>query len=281
MSTYTRGFLLVMAATIVWSSGGLIVRSVTADTWTIIFWRSVSSASFLILYLWISERRLPWQAFRASGWAAVVVGACFAAASISFVLALGLTTVANALMLQATAPIIAGLLARVVLSEPIETRTWIAILIAMLGVGIMLGRVPSGDDLLGTALAFASAFFFSCSVVIVRSRPQVPMVPGGFLSAVFAALVSLPLASPLDVPQGEWPLLIFFGAGQLGVGMALFTNGARHIPAATSSLLALVEVALGPLWVWLVFGENPGAWVLSGGAVIVAALVVHTLLARR
>ncbi|MBM3533826.1 MAG: DMT family transporter [Alphaproteobacteria bacterium] len=270
-----------MAATIVWSSGGLIVRSVTADTWTIIFWRSVSSASFLILYLWISERRLPWQAFRASGWAAVAVGACFAAASMSFVLALGLTTVANALMLQATAPIIAGLLARVILGEPIEARTWTAIFVAVLGVGIMLGRVPSGTDLLGTLLAFSSAFFFSCAVVIVRSRPQVPMVPGGFLAAVFAAFVSLPLASPLDVPQGEWPLLIFFGAGQLGVGMALFTNGARHIPAATSSLISLVETALGPFWVWLVFGENPGAWVLSGGAVIVTALIVHTLAGRR
>jgi drug/metabolite transporter (DMT)-like permease len=281
VSAYARGFLLVMAATLVWSSGGLIVRSVTADTWTIIFWRSVSSAAFLISYLWISERRLPWQAFRASGWPALVVGACFAAASISFVLALGLTSVANALMLQALAPIMAGLLARLFLKEPVDPRTWIAILVAILGVAIMLGRVPSGADLLGTALAFASAFFFSCSVVIVRSRPAVPMVPGGFLAAAFAALVSLPFASPLMVPQGEWPLLIFFGAGQLGVGMALFTTGARHIPAATSSLISLVETALGPFWVWLAFGEDPGPWVLSGGTIIVTALVGHTLFARR
>lgn len=281
MSAYTRGFLLVMAATLVWSSGGLIVRSVTADTWTVIFWRSVSSAGFLILYLWISERRLPWQAFRTSGWPAVAVGVCFAAASISFVLALGLTSVANALMLQALAPIMAGLLARLFLKEPVDPRTWIAIVVAVLGVAIMLGRVPSGADLIGTALAFSSAFFFSCSVVIVRSRPAVPMVPGGFLAAVFAALVALPFASPLAVPQGEMPLLIFFGAGQLGVGMALFTTGARYIPAATSSLISLVETALGPFWVWLAYGENPGPWVLSGGTVVVAALVGHTLFARR
>jgi drug/metabolite transporter (DMT)-like permease len=145
----------------------------------------------------------------------------------------------------------------------------------------MLGRVPSGDDLFGTVLSFVSAFAFSGAVVFVRAQPDVPMVPGGFLAAVLAALAALPLAAPLSVPEGELPLLIFFGAGQLGVGMALFTTGARHIPAAHSSLISLVETALGPLWVWLVYGENPGPWVLGGGAIVIAALVGHTLLARR
>lgn len=281
MSAYARGFTLVLLAALVWSSGGLIVRSVTVESWTIIFWRSVSSASFLIVYMWITGGRSPWQAFHQAGWRAAAVGACFAAASMTFVLALGLTSVANALMIQALAPLIAGLLARLLLKEPIDGATLAAIAVAFIGIAVMLGRVPSGADLAGTVLSFVSAFAFSAAVVIVRSQPDVPMVPGGFLAAVFAALVALPLASPLSVPEGDLPLLIFFGAGQLGVGMALFTTGARHIPAAHSSLISLVETALGPFWVWLVHGENPGAWVLGGGAIVILALAGHTLLARR
>ncbi len=281
MSSYARGFTLVLAAALVWSSGGLIVRSVTADSWTIVFWRSISCAGFLLLYLLISERRLLWDLFRRTGWPAVAVGICFALSSITFILSLGLTSVANALMIQSLAPIIAGLLARLTLKEPIDGRTWVAIVVAIFGVAVMLGRVPSGDDLLGTVLAVVSSFAYSGTIVTVRSQRDVPMVPGAFFAAIFAALVALPLAPTLALAEGELPLLIFFGAGQLGVGMALFTTGARFLPAAVSSLISLVETALGPLWVWLAYGENPGPWVLGGGAIVVSALVVHTVMARR
>lgn len=281
MSSYARGFALVLAAAIVWSSGGLIVRSVTAESWTVVFWRSASCAAFLLAYMWITERRLPWRPFVRAGWVAVALGCAFALSSITFVLSLALTSVANALMILALAPIIAGLLARAMLKEPIDRRTWLAIAVAFIGVAVMLGRVPSGDDLLGTVLAAVSAVAYSGTVVIVRSQRDVPMVPGAFFAGVFAMLIALPLAPTLRVAEGELPLLLFFGAGQLGVGMALFTTGARFIPAATSSLISLVEIALGPLWVWFAYGENPGSWVLGGGAIVIAALVVHTLAGRR
>ena len=281
MSPYARGFALVLASALVWSSGGLIVRSISADSWTIVFWRSASCACFLVLYLWASQRSSPWRLIRQAGWPAIAVGACFASSSITFILSLGLTSVANALMIQSLSPIIAGLLARVTLKEAIDRRTWFAIVVAIAGVTIMLGRLPSGDDLLGTGLAFASALAYSGAIVTVRAQREVPMVPGGVLAAVFGALIALPMASPLTLADGDLPLLIFFGAGQLGVGMALFTTGARHLPAATSSLISLVETALGPLWVWLAYGENPGLWVLGGGGIVVIALVVHTLMGRR
>ncbi len=281
MSTYARGFALVLGAALVWSTGGLIVRSVTAEPWTTVFWRSASCAAFLLAYLWIAERRLPWRPFVQAGWIAVGLGAAFATSSISFVQALAFTTVANTLMILSLAPIIAGLMARLILKEPIDGRTWIAIAVAALGVCVMMGRLPSGDDLLGTALAALSATAYSCTVVIVRARRDLPMVPGAFFAGVFAMLVALPLAPTLAVTSHDLPLLLLFGAGQLGVGMALFTNGARFIPAAVSSLISLAEIALGPVWVWLAYGENPGPWVLSGGAIVMAALIVHTLAGRR
>lgn len=281
MSSYAKGFALVMGATLVWSSGGLIVRAVTADSWTVVFWRSISSAAFLLAFIWLVERQAPWTAIRRAGLPSVLVGIFFAIGSLSFIIALGLTTVANVLMIQSLSPMIAALMARVVLKESIDGRTWAAIFVSFLGIAIMLGRMPSGDDLIGTLCAFANAVAYSAAIVTVRSQRDVPMAAGGWLAAVFGALIALPFAAPLSVPEGELPLLIFFGAGQLGVGMAMFTAGARYIPAAQSSLISLVETALGPLWVWLAFGENPGAWVLIGGSIVVGALVVHTLAARR
>ncbi len=281
MSTYARGFALVLAAAIVWSSGGLIVRSVTAESWTVVFWRSASCAAFLLAYMWITERRLPWRLFVRAGWVAVALGCAFATSSITFVLALGYTSVANTLMILSLAPIIAGLMARVILKEPIDRRTGIAIVVAALGVAVMMGRLPSGGDLLGTVLAAISAIAYSGAVVTVRFERDLPMVPGAFFAAVFATLISLPMAPTLAVTEHDLPLLLLFGAGQLGIGMAMFTTGARFIPAATSSLLCLVEIALGPLWVWFAYGENPGSWVLGGGAIVIAALVVHTLAGRR
>lgn len=281
MSSYTRGFALVLAAAIVWSTGGLIVRSVTAESWTIVFWRSASCAAFLLVYLSVAERGIPWRPFVQAGWVAVILGSAFALSSISFVLSLSYTSVANTLMILALAPIIAALTARVFLKEPIDGRTWIAIAVAALGVAVMMGRLPSGDDLLGTALAALSAVAYSGTVVTVRARRDLPMVPGAFFAGVFATLVSLPMAPTLAVTSHDLPLLLLFGAGQLGVGMALFTTGARFIPAATSSLLCLAEIALGPIWVWLAYGENPGPWVLAGGAIVMAALIVHTLAGRR
>lgn len=281
MSTYARGFALVLAAALVWSTGGLIVRSVTAESWTIVFWRSASCAAFLLAYISVTERGRPWRPFAQAGWVAVVLGAAFATSSISFVLALAYTSVANTLMILALAPIIAGLMARLILKEPIDRRTWFAIAVATLGVAVMMGRLPSGDDLLGTALAALSAIAYSGTVVIVRARRDLPMVPGAFFAGVFATLIALPMAPTLAVSQHDLPLLLLFGAGQLGVGMALFTTGARFIPAATSSLLCLAEIALGPVWVWFAYGENPGPWVLSGGAIVMTALIVHTLAGRR
>ncbi len=273
----THGALLVAGAAIFWSTGGLISRMVAVDAWTMVFWRSVACALFLAAYLTLRERGRIWPLFREAGWAGVLVGLCFATASTSFVLALGLTSVANILLVGSLGPFLAGLLAFLLVGERVRPATWIAIAVAAGGVAVMMARLPTGDDLVGTLLALLIAFAFAGATVIIRVRRVVRMTPAACLAGLFAALLAWPLAVPGAPSSGDLGLLWLFGAGQLGLGMICYTAGARRIPAAQGSLLLMLEVVLAPFWVWLAFGEDPGFWVLGGGAIIVAALVGHTL----
>ncbi|MBI1775426.1 MAG: DMT family transporter [Proteobacteria bacterium] len=275
-----RGTLLIVAAALLWSSGGLILRSVAVDSWTVIFWRSTASGLFLLMFLMIVERRRPLALFRAGGWPIVVTGVCFAVGSVSFVTALSLTTVANALMIQSLSPLIAGFMGLILMGERVRLQTWVAIAIALLGIAVMMGRLPQGEDLVGTLLSFLNAFAFAGATVNIRYNRTVRMIPAACIAAAIGAMVALPLATPLAPSFDALALLWFFGAGQLAVGMILFMTGARLLPAAQTSLLSLLEVILGPLWVWLVYGEDPGLFVLAGGLIVMVALAGHTVLDR-
>jgi drug/metabolite transporter (DMT)-like permease len=119
---------------------------------------------------------------------------------------------------------------------------------------------------------------FATATVLVRRHPEIQMTPAASLSAVLACLAVLPMASPLSTSPRDLGLLALFGIGQFGVGFLLFTAGARLLPVAETSLLGMLEIVLGPFWVWLLLGEEPGAPTLVGGAIILSAVAAHTLL---
>jgi drug/metabolite transporter (DMT)-like permease len=107
------------------------------------------------------------------------------------------------------------------------------------------------------------------------------MTPAVALAAVIQACFALVMGAPAAVSGHDLALLAFFGAGQLGFGLVLFVTGARLLPAAETALLAMLENILGPLWVWFLLGENPGSYALVGGAIVLGALAVHTVLDMR
>lgn len=271
-----RGVILVAAAAICWSSGGAIARMIEADAWTTVFWRSAFGALALFAYLLWRDRGRTFTLFREMGWPGVAVAVCFATASTSFVYALTLTTVANILIIQSTAPFVAAVLARFLLNERVRLQGWITILVALAGVTIMVSDSVSRGSFVGDILAGLIALSFSAAVVIVRRHSEVRMTPAACLAAVFAGLVALPLAAPLSPSAEDMAFLALFGAGQLGIGLVLFVTGTRLIPAAEAALLSVLETILGPIWVWLFFAENPGERAIIGGLIVLAALIVHT-----
>lgn len=277
-----HGLMLVALAAVIWSTGGLIVRLIdTADTWTIVFWRALFATLFLAAYVvWREGKQAP-GLFAAMGRPGLVVAGCFALASTCLVVALSLTTVAHTLVIMSTAPFLAALLARPVLGERVRGRTWAAMAAALCGIAVMASDRGGNASLVGDLVAGLIAIALAIATVTIRRHREVRMTPATCLGAATAALVALPLASPLVVDGHDMALLVVFGAFQFGAGLAIFVTGARLAPAAEVSLVAVLEPILGPLWVWALIGEDPGARALAGGAIVLAALVLHTLLDAR
>jgi drug/metabolite transporter (DMT)-like permease len=180
------------------------------------------------------------------------------------------------LFIQAIAPVLAALLGRAVLGEPLTLRTVVAMAIALVGVGVMVGS-PGGGGALGVGLSVLMPLGFAVAIVIARHRREVSMAPATGLAQLMLVVAAGPIAlaggQRLGLPDVLW--LALFGAGQIGLGLILLTIGARLIPAAQVALISLLEVVLGPLWVWLAVGERPGIATLIGGAIVVAAVVLQ------
>lgn len=275
------GMLLVFLAAVAWSLGGTIARFISvADPWTVIFWRSVWAALFLIGFMvWRDGGRGTLAMFRAMGLPGVAVGICFALASTTFVLALAHTTVANILLIYAAAPLFAALFARLLFGEAISSSTWIAIAAVFAGIAVMMSDSLDPDvSPVGGLLALVGPVAFAFAAVLTRRHAHVRMTPATMLGTLFAGSFALTQAGSLAVGATDMGLLFAFGAINLGLGLACFATGARLIPAALAALLATFETLLGPVWVWLIHAEIPSLRTLIGGAIVFAALILHILL---
>jgi drug/metabolite transporter (DMT)-like permease len=196
-----------------------------------------------------------------------------AVSSGSFIVALNHSSVANVLFMQALAPILAAVLG-MLLGEPVSRRTWAAMAIALAGVGLMVGG-PGHPSIAGLALSLLMTASFAATLVITRHRRDVSMAPATCLSQVLVLLCAAPFAQPGDVGAHDLGLLIALGIGQIGLGLVFLTIGGRLIPAAEVALITLLEVVLGPLWVWIFLSEQPSLATLAGGAVVLAAVGVQ------
>jgi drug/metabolite transporter (DMT)-like permease len=270
-----RGQVCVALAAVAWSSAGLLQRQLSLDVWTQLAGRALFAALALMLYVAIAERGRVVDAWRSIGIAGIGLAVCLATASGAFLAALNHTTVARVLFIQAISPVLAAVLARVLLGEPVSRRSMLAMAIALAGVALMLGAPGSGDAV-GDGLALLMALAFAFALVITRHRRDVSMAPATCLSQIFLLLAFAPFASPGEVGGEDLAWLALLGGGQIGLGLALLTIGARLIPAAQVGLITLLEVVLGPLWVWLALSERPGTATLAGGAIVIVAIVIQT-----
>jgi drug/metabolite transporter (DMT)-like permease len=272
-----RGALLVACAAVCWSSGGLIVRLVTTSPWTTSLWRSLFASLFLTTVLGVVRGRNIVAQWREGGRPVVIVALCMATASTCFIFSLAHTSVANTLILMSTGPYVAGLLGWIWLGERVALRTWVTMGVALAGTVVMVSSSYARGTVFGDLLAIIMAGSFAVATVLVRRHPEIRMAPAAALATAFTALIALPLAEPFSISPRDFALLAFFGVGQFGAGFLLFMAGARLIPAAESSLIGMLETVLGPLWVWLVLSERPSPASLTGGALILAALVANTV----
>lgn len=274
----TRGAWLVFGAAAIWSFGGAIARFLqVTDSWTIIFWRSVCAAVFLLGFMLQRDGPRGTRAlFAGMGWAGIGVALCFATASTAFIVALAHTTVANILMMQSGAPLFAALMMFLLFRERVGLATWVAIVAVMAGIGVMVSdSIDSSVSPVGDGLSLLIALSFALATVLTRRNAHVRMLPAACLATLITLVVGFVFAGSLRVGAADAAWLFVFGALNLALGMVCFVTGVRLLPAAIAALISTAEPVLGPVWVWLVHGEVPASRTLIGGGMVIAALLAH------
>jgi drug/metabolite transporter (DMT)-like permease len=268
-----RGRSFVALAAVAWSTAGILQRELSVGIGTQVAGRALFAVLGLLAYLAVAERGAVLHAFRAIGRAGIAVTVLLAVSSGSFIVALNHASVANILFMQALAPVLAAAFGMLV-GEPVSRRTWLAMVVASGGVVLMVGG-PGRPHALGFGLSIVMTTSFAALLVITRHRRDVSMAPATCLSQVLVFLCAAPFAHAGQVGSRDLVLLISLGIGQIGLGFVFFTIGGRLIPAAEVALITLLEVVLGPLWVWLVLSERPGVATLLGGVVVLAAVAIQ------
>lgn len=279
MSERTKGLLFSGAGVLVITPDGLLTRLVETDSWTLIFWRGLLSTIGICLILLFTYRGNVWQTVRAIGMGGFFIALTMSLGSVCFVYSITHTTVANTLFIVSTSPVFAALIGWSILKEPIRLRTWLVIAVVLSGIGIIaLGSGSSSGSVVGNFAALATAILAATSFSITRNFKERSMIPATALAGIFSALWVIPLAQPASLTQSEVPVILVMGLVMLPLAFVLMYIGPRYLPAAEVSLMMLLEAILGPLWVWLAVGEDPGVYTLIGGAIVLMALAANALL---
>lgn len=272
--------LRLLLAAALFSTGGAAIKACELTPWQVASFRSGLGA-LAILCLSPDARR---------GWSlrTPLVGVAYAGTVLLFALANRMTTSANAIFLQSTAPLYLLLVGPLLLHEPLRRADFafmvsLAVGMALFFVGAEDPRATAPDPVRGNVLALASGLTWAFTIAGLRWIAKA----GGSAAAATVAgnaigcVVALPFALPVVAGGArDWAVLGFLGVVQIGVSYALLTRSSRHVPALEATLLLLLEPVLNPLWAWAVHGEQPGPWSIAGGAVILCATLARAL-ARR
>jgi drug/metabolite transporter (DMT)-like permease len=280
---YWKAFFLVLAAGIIWSFGALLVRYMeAAETyqWQYLFYRGSTVAIILLIYLLAKDGLAVVDTFKRTGLAGII-GACGLVAAFSgFILSITVTTVANTLFMLAAAPFIAAFLGIVLLQETVRVITWAAMTLALIGVMVMVVEGLETGNLSGSLIALVSAVGFAVFSVSLRFRREAPkfttIALAGILCALFTLLIIFLGKDTLAMPLQNVFLSVLHGAF-VGLGLILYSLGSKLLPAAQLTLLAMVEVVAGVLWVYLpIFGihEVPSMLTVIGGIIVLSAILI-------
>lgn len=266
-----------IGAAVLFSTGGAAIKTAAFTPMQVASIRSGIAA--LTLLAWI--RFKPDVSARVWG-----IGAVYAAVLVTFVLATRMTTAANAIFLQSTAPLYLLLLGPLILHERVQRRD--LPYLAVLAIGLVFcfmgqqdATVTATDPRTGNLLGAASGVAWALTLTALRWAQRGGAnigASGVVVGNVLAFGVGLPFILPLPAASaGEWATLAYLGVLQIGLAYILLTRALRHLPALEAALLLLIEPVLNPIWTWLIRGETPAAWVIGGGALIVGATAVRSI----
>lgn len=268
MKIQTKAFVFLVLAAVLWSFGGLLIKSVTWNPMAIAGVRS--AISVLVLLAVIRKKHFTFSFSQIAG------AVFYAATMITFVCANKLTTAANAIILQYTAPIYVALLGIWLLKEKVQLSDWIVIIAAILGICLFfIDKVSIGNQL-GNILALISGVTFALMIVFLRMQKDSFPISSVFMGNILTAVLMTPFmfyAVPKDV--NSWGALVLLGTFQLGLSYILYSIAIKNATALEAVMIPLMEPVLNPLWVLIFLGEKPTQWAFIGGAIVILSLIIH------
>jgi drug/metabolite transporter (DMT)-like permease len=219
-----------------------------------------------------------WQQYKTVKGPGLLMAGAYSLGTISFIFAITHTSVANTLIILSTTPLFAAIIGRLLLHEKIQPRTMFVILLVAIGIAVIAsGSTAQQGRLAGDLAAILGSFFLACGFSFVRRFPGISSFAAISTGGLLTAILILPLAAPLSVSQADIGYLLIMGLYMLPIATALLFLGPRYIPAPEVGLLLLLESILGPVWVWLALGEQPGNSTLLGGVIVLSTLVINTV----
>ncbi|MDP2360013.1 MAG: DMT family transporter [bacterium] len=274
MSQAGRTLWLLLAANLFWSTGGWLIKEIDVAGPALAGWRSLIAFLFLLALrpLLGSGRGHPPPAAAWRGRGLWLGAASFALNTICFVTATKLTTAANAILLQYTAPVYVLLFGALWLKEPVRRADLAAVALAFGGLALLLSERLGGGSGAGNLLALAAGLSFAGTILALRHEAGRDPLRVPLLGCGLAALALAPWWIGQPPPPGQWPHLLGLGVGQFGLGYLCYALGMRRARAATGALAAAVEPVLNPVWVALLLHEVPGPRALAGGLLVLAAV---------
>ena len=282
-----RGLIFVFMAGVLWSTVGLGIRMIDeATVWQILLYRSISLSLFLAMVIYLRSHGNFLKVVKAAGLPGCIAGLALVGAYSGGIYGIQSTSVANAMLLFAAAPFMAAMLGWIFLRERVRKATWVGILFAILGIGIMVQvKTQSGAALLGNLSALGGAFGFAVFSVALRWGRSGDMLPAVFLSGIFAIFITSTICSfnglSFRISVNDTSISMGMGVFQVGAGLVLYTLGSKTLPAAELTLLSLAEVLLGPLWVYLFLNEVATLNTLLGGLVLLLAIAGNAISGAR
>lgn len=275
MKIHTKWILITILAVIVLSPDSILIRLADSNSWTLVFWRGIGFGTGVLLYLVAMNGTRVVDEFTKIGFVGLLVAFFFGINSVTFVLALEFTSIANTLIIISSAPIITAIIAWFVLQERVSLLTMAAMLIVFLSIYLVMYENFGSINIKGDLLALSTAIFMSISFILIRKYKAISMVPamsvGGFVSAILA----LQFAPSLFVSSGAvWYVVAM--CLLVTVSFTLITIAPRYVPAAEVGMIMPLETVLASLFGWIVINEVPSNNAIAGGAIVIFTLIIHS-----
>ena len=271
--SHRRSVILLIVAALLWSSGGLLIKWVSAHPLAIACWRSV--IGFFVILAW--SQRIDLKPSLST-----ILGAiCYAGTVTLFVVATKMTTAANAILLQYTAPIYVALLGRLVLQERPTNVDWLTMLLMSIGMVLFFLDKVTATGLIGNIVGALSGVCFAGFILATRKQAQASPIQSVIYGNLITAVITLPFILHVQFSTSSLTGLILLGVFQLALPYIFYSVAIKRITAVESSLILVIEPLLNPVWVFFYSGETPGPNALVGGSLVIAALLLRNILKAR